>query len=139
VSDRAGPAEWASILLVEDDGAVRGLVMAMLIQAGYEVISAASEEEALRLVDRRAEPLDLLLTDVVMPGLNGRELAEKLQARRPGLPVLYMSGYADDHVIRTGVLPAGSAFLAKPFSMEVLLRSVRAVLRARVNPPSPPN
>jgi CheY-like chemotaxis protein len=92
------------------------------------VIEARNGPEALLLSERHQGPLDLLLTDVVMPRMSGRELAERLTPLRPDLSVLYMSGYTDDAVIRHGVLRAGTAFLQKPFTPAILVDRVRETL-----------
>ena len=114
------------VLVVEDSGALRDLTRRLLEDAGYRVTAADSGDDALaRGAD---EPPDLLLTDVVMPGMSGRELAEALWARTPGLPVVLMSGYTDDVVLRHGLLGAGAAFLEKPFTRAQLLGAVRAAL-----------
>ena len=92
---------------------------------------ASSGEEALGLLDGHAGPIDLLVTDVVMPGMSGRELAEAAAKRRPGLPALFLSGYTPDEVLRQGVEAAAAHFLQKPFSPASLLKKVREVLSPR--------
>jgi two-component system, cell cycle sensor histidine kinase and response regulator CckA len=116
------------VLLVEDAEPLRALAQGFLADAGYRVRSARNAEEALSLVESLAETFDLLLTDVVMPGMNGRALAEKLISRQPGLKVLYMSGYTDSVIAAQGVLDPGTQFLQKPFTEEILRRKVREVL-----------
>jgi PAS domain S-box-containing protein len=116
------------LLLVEDNDAVRRLAYEVLELSGYEVRQAASPREALELCASDDQEIDLLVTDVVMPELNGRELADRLRAERPGLRVLYTSGYTDDAMISRGVLAPGMAFLQKPFSVEQLQRKLREVL-----------
>lgn len=118
------------ILLVEDDEMVRRLVVAMLGKAGYQVQAVNGPNEALRLVADPAHNFDLLLTDVIMPGLNGRELADRVRTQRPKLPVLFMSGYTDDVILHHGVLEAGVAFVQKPLTPELLFRKIRDVLDA---------
>jgi CheY-like chemotaxis protein len=98
------------------------------------VLAAADPAAAIRVVERHGGMIHLLLTDVVMPGLSGRELADRLIARRPGLRVLYMSGYPGDAVVQHGALPVGSAFLQKPFSPDGLARKVRDVLDSEHGP-----
>jgi PAS domain S-box-containing protein len=125
-----------TILLVEDEEDVRTLARVLLQREGYTVVDAPDPHEALHLMERHAGPLDLLLTDVIMPRMSGRELADRLGALRPGLPVLFMSGYTDDAIGRHGVLEPSTAFLQKPFSPDALAHKVRAVLDARAEPPT---
>jgi len=118
-----------TILLVEDDVQVRALAKTVLVRKGYVVIEAANAEEALRLVThRRTGDIDLLLTDVVMPGMSGRQLVERVSEQYRGLKVLYMSGYTDDAIVHYGVLHSSVAFLRKPFTPATLANAVRAVL-----------
>jgi two-component system, cell cycle sensor histidine kinase and response regulator CckA len=116
------------ILLVEDDTLVRQLVLKLLSEAGYTVETAASAAEAIELVANAEAVFDLLITDVVMPVTNGRELAARLTRARPDLRVLYMSGYAESSVIGPGDLRRGMHFLSKPFTVETLRRKVRELL-----------
>ncbi|OLC01715.1 MAG: hypothetical protein AUH45_10585 [Gemmatimonadetes bacterium 13_1_40CM_69_22] len=117
-----------TILLVEDEHLVRLLARKVLERAGYRVLVAAGGAEALDLAERYAGPIHLLLSDVVMPGMNGRELMRRLAQLRPDLRVLYMSGYADEAVAQHGVLDPGTAFLQKPFTPGGLADKVRGVL-----------
>ncbi|MGB8323549.1 MAG: PAS domain S-box protein [Candidatus Acidiferrum sp.] len=117
-----------TILLAEDSDALRKLAKSYLETAGFRVISADCGEAAVELAKNFAGSFDLLLTDVVMPGMNGRVLAEHLLARQPGMSVLYMSGYTDSFIAGHGVLEPGTHLLHKPFTEEVLLRKIRAVL-----------
>jgi CheY-like chemotaxis protein len=119
-----------TVLLVEDVGAVRDIVRRVLQRRGYLVLDAGSSLEALTLAASFAGPIDLLLTDIVLPGANGRELAEKLKQARPGMRVLFTSGYTDDAVIRLGMLQHGFAFMQKPFGPETVERRVRDALDA---------
>jgi two-component system, cell cycle sensor histidine kinase and response regulator CckA len=128
LSASAGRPDRSTILLVEDEPGVRGFCAEVLEEAGYRVVQTASGPEALAAAETLEGSFDLLLTDVVLPGFNGRVLAERLQASRPGLPVLYMSGYTDDMVVRTGVVAEGTAFLQKPFTPQGLLERVQTVL-----------
>jgi PAS domain S-box-containing protein len=117
-----------AVLLVEDEGAVRQLIETYLTGQGYAVLSAQSGEEALRLCRQQSWTPALLITDVVMPGMSGRTLAELLRAANAGLKVLYLSGYTDDTVIRRGILPGGVHFQQKPFALHAFAERVRAVL-----------
>jgi CheY-like chemotaxis protein len=117
-----------TILLAEDNAGLRRLVTRWLEPAGYTVLEAATGTEALRLLEHHGEAVHLLLSDVVMPGMNGRQLAEQLAQARPGMKVLYMSGYTSDTVVRHGVLDGQVPFLNKPFTAAALLRKVREVL-----------
>jgi PAS domain S-box-containing protein len=119
-----------TILLVEDEDMVRRLVRETLERQGYKVLDAAGPVEALRIVQQHGEALHLLITDVVMPKMSGRELAEHALRERPDLKILYMSGYTDNAVLATDVLVSEMPFLQKPFSPEVLTRKVRQVLDA---------
>src|SRR5881409_1046993 len=119
-----------TILVVEDEPAVLSLSRRALEAQGYVVLAASDASDAMRVVERHGGTIHLLLTDVVMPGLSGRELADRLAAQRPGIRVLYMSGYPGDAVVQHGTLPSGSAFLQKPFSPYGLARKVRDVLDA---------
>jgi PAS domain S-box-containing protein len=117
-------------LLVEDEPEVRGLVEKILRMYGYTVLSAASPAEAIALSKGRPAAIDILVTDVIMPGMNGRELSRILAASRPELRVLYMSGYTDAVIAQQGILEPGTAFVSKPFTPDVLARKVREVLDA---------
>ncbi len=117
-----------TILLVEDNPALREMIRRRLEGCGYKVLLAGDGEEALALAAAGSEPVDLLLTDVVMPNLGGAELASRMSALRPGLRVLFMSGYTDGAIAQHGVLAEGVALLEKPFSGEQLLRAVRVAL-----------
>jgi PAS domain S-box-containing protein len=119
-----------TVLLVEDADALRKLTHMLLEQHGYRVLAAANGAEALLKTQEKPERINLLLTDVIMPGLNGRALAERLGSLQPGLKVLYMSGYTDDAIVNHGVLESGTYLLHKPFSEESLIRKVREVLDA---------
>jgi PAS domain S-box-containing protein len=130
-SPKGRPARGSeTILVVEDEAAVLSLSCRALESQGYVVLAASDGADALRVVERHGGTIHLLLTDVVMPGISGRELADQLGTRRPGIRVLYMSGYPGDAVVQHGSLPAGSAFLQKPFSPDGLARKVRDVLDA---------
>jgi PAS domain S-box-containing protein len=117
-----------AILLVEDEEMVRKLLRTLLADQGYTVLDASTPSAALRIARDHHAPIDLLLTDVVMPEQSGRRLAEALRMERPDLKVLYISGYADDAVLRAGVVEETEDFLQKPFLSEALLKKVRDVL-----------
>jgi two-component system, cell cycle sensor histidine kinase and response regulator CckA len=117
-----------TILLVEDETVVRQLVAEILETSGYAVLTAADGPSALELVRRHSDPIDLLLTDVVMPGMSGPDVAQAVMSLRPGTHVLYMSGYTDSAIGHHGVLEPGIAFLQKPFSADELTRKVRSLL-----------
>jgi PAS domain S-box-containing protein len=120
-----------TILLVEDEEAVRNVTRTYLALRGYTVLEAGCGEEALRVSDSHPEAIDLLLTDVVMPGMSGSELGREISARRPGIHVIYVSGYTAATIGEHGVQPA-SAFLQKPFSLAVLARRVRETLDSAI-------
>jgi len=117
-----------TVLVVEDDEQVRGLVCGLLSRAGYEVLGPSTPTEALKLADHHHGRIDLLLTDVVMPHLTGPELARHLALSHPTAKVLYMSGYTEEAIMHQGALDPGIAFLPKPLSPESLLSKVREVL-----------
>ena len=122
------PRGSETLLLVEDETSVREFTRDVLIAQGYRVLSAVDGEEALQVAKDHEGPIHLLVTDVVMPRMSGRELADHLEPSRPEMRVLYVSGYTDDAVVRHGVLAEGIQFLSKPFGMEALALKVRAVL-----------
>ena len=130
---RAVPAGGSeTVLLVEDDASLRKLArMILAAQGGYKVLESAGGKEAQMLAGQYKDRIDLLLTDVVMPGMGGRELSEKLATLRPEMKIMFMSGYTDDTVVRHGVLEVGTAYVQKPFTSESLLRKVRDALDAR--------
>ncbi|HUO35160.1 MAG TPA: CHASE4 domain-containing protein [Candidatus Acidoferrum sp.] len=136
-SSRSTPTGHETILFVEDEESVRELVSEYLKAAGYNVLEAIDGEHALQLATAHTEPIHLLVTDVVMPRLSGRELAVRVSVERPSLKVLYISGYTDDSVFRHGVLEGGAPFLQKPFNLRVLAAKVREVLEDRFVPASP--
>lgn len=127
-----GAANWPrgheTVLLVEDEDAVRGLVYHVLDRCGYTVLQARDSHDALQQAREHAGPIDLLMTDVVLPSVNGREVAEQVARLHPNIRTLYVSGYTDDAIVRRGILRQEVAFLQKPFSPAVLAHKVREVL-----------
>ena len=117
-----------TVLLVEDDEMVRNLVRESLVRAGYKVIDTSDPLEARRISDRHRSVIHLMITDVVMPKVSGRELAEELKGRRPNMKVLFMSGYTDNAIVNTGILQKEVAFLQKPFTPAALTQKVRDIL-----------
>jgi nitrogen-specific signal transduction histidine kinase len=117
-----------TVLLVEDEPALRFLVRGYLESSGHKVLEASSGEEALRVAAASAGPIQLLMTDVVMPGITGRALAEQLVQRHAGLKVLFMSGYTEDAIVHHGVLEPGIAFLQKPFTLTALEKKLHEVM-----------
>ncbi|MFT3841388.1 MAG: PAS domain S-box protein [Myxococcaceae bacterium] len=117
-----------TVLLVEDEAQVRSLVREVLRQRGYTVLEAASPGDALLISEQHANEVQLLLTDVVMPRMNGRELAQRVKDKWPGIRVLFMSGYTDDAIVQHGVLDGGVDFIEKPLTPDALLRKLRNVL-----------
>lgn len=133
VTPRAEPGVLSgteTILIAEDDPTLRPLAATLLRKLGYTVLEAASADEALGLARAHQETLHLLLADVVMLGMSGRDLARALAPLRPATKVLYMSGYTDDAILHHGMLEAGLNFLQKPFTPTGLARKVRDVLDA---------
>ncbi|MCW5971283.1 MAG: response regulator [Blastocatellales bacterium] len=130
-AEEAPPQGAETILLVEDEELVRQLTQQILQMHGYNVLAAADGIEAIAICESRAEPIDLLLTDVVLPQMNGRALADRLLEMRPGMKTLFMSGYAESSIVRHGVLGPGTEFIHKPFQPHALARKVRGVLDAK--------
>jgi two-component system cell cycle sensor histidine kinase/response regulator CckA len=120
-----------SVLLVEDDGAVRGFARAALSSRGFKVLEAANGRQALDLLRTHSEPIDLILTDIVMPEMDGKELADRARECRPELAVLFTSGHARDRIATEGAVEEGVHFIPKPFSGAELGRKVRETLDAR--------
>src|SRR6266568_1387132 len=118
-----------TVLLVEDEESVRQLVRETLQSKGYKVLEAENGEAALRIASAHLGSIEMLITDVVMPGMSGRELSKKLDEARPKTKVLYLSGYTEDAIMQQGVFEVGTAFLQKPFTLQMLSRKVRDVLR----------
>ncbi len=119
-----------TILLAEDEAVIRSLLVEILERDGYRVLTTSGGPEALSVAAAHRGEIRLLVSDVVMPGMDGRELAEQLATILPDIRVLFISGYATDEVSRRGVLPVDTPFLRKPFSPRELLRKVREILEA---------
>jgi two-component system cell cycle sensor histidine kinase/response regulator CckA len=117
-----------TILVVEDDAMVRKFAERVLKGFGYRILIAANGDEAVSIAGEYEGPIDLMLTDVVMPGMSGQDLENRLKASKPGIKVLYMSGYTDDAIVHHGILDRGKIFLQKPFTIEALGRKVREAL-----------
>jgi CheY-like chemotaxis protein len=120
--------EAAIVLVVDDDAAVLQVVSKVLRRSGYKVLEAGGGPEAVRIVEAQEGRIDLLLTDVVMPGMGGREVSEAVGARCPGVKILFMSAYTEDEVILQGVRVAEVNFISKPFTVDKLRTKVRDVL-----------
>jgi PAS domain S-box-containing protein len=128
---RVVPRGWETILAVEDEESLLNLVTEILKDAGYNVIPALGPKEAVRaMLEHRDRSIHMLLTDVVMPGMSGRALADQVTRERPGMRVLYMSGYTDNAIVHHGVLDPGVTFIQKPFTPDALIKKVREVLDA---------
>ena len=140
-SDSGSPAKVTSaeiggsetVLLVEDEESVRQLVRETLESKGYTVMEAENGEVGLSIAENHNGPIHMVITDVVMPGMSGRELAKRLTQLRPETKVLYLSGYTEDAIVHQGVLDTGTAFLQKPFTLQTLSRKVREVMRGETS------
>jgi CheY-like chemotaxis protein len=119
------------VLVVEDEDVVRHLARGFLENRGYKVLEATNGGEGLALCRKYQESIDLLLTDIVMPEVGGRELAEKAKPLHPEMKILFMSGYTDDMLIQEGIKLQGTPFLRKPFTLQALARTVREVLDSK--------
>ena len=126
--EAASASGTETILVVEDDESVRSLIRLALVAGGYKVLETDDPDKALDLCANHPGPIHLLLTDVVMPKMGGPAVAEKVAALRPGVKVIFMSGYTDDAIVHHGVLSAGMPFIQKPFSPAVLRGKIREVL-----------
>jgi CheY-like chemotaxis protein len=122
------PGGKETILVVEDAPAVRAIIRQVLTRLGYQVLEAHDGESAIALSAKHRGSIDLLLTDVIMPRMGGRVLADQISKQRPGMRVLYVSGYTDDAIVRHGVLEPGVNYLEKPFTPDTLAKKVRGVL-----------
>jgi CheY-like chemotaxis protein len=130
------PSGTETIMVVEDEAALRELTRVLLEDAGYTVLESSGTEDALETAKDMQRKIDLLLTDIVMPRLDGRELANQMVSLRPDLKVLYMSGYTDDIIVHRGVLTQGAVLVQKPFTKRTLLQKVRETLDSKLPAPS---
>jgi CheY-like chemotaxis protein len=126
------PAGGYTVLVVDDEEAVRRLAVRMLTWTGYQAIEARHGREALAAIEQHNGPVHLVLTDIKMPGMNGRELGRHVEQRWPGKPMLYMSGFASE-VFQGGLLEPGAPFLAKPFTQDDLTAKVRTILEGKAS------
>jgi two-component system, cell cycle sensor histidine kinase and response regulator CckA len=124
------PADGYTVLVVDDEEAVRRLAVRMLTWTGYLALEARHGREALTTIEQHSGPIDLVLTDIKMPGMSGRDLGRHVEQRWPGKPILYMSGFPSE-VFQGGLLEPGAPFLAKPFTQEDLAAKVRELLEGR--------
>ena len=127
-SAAAGKAERQTVLVVDDEEGLRSIVCRTLQQEGYGTLEAAHGAEALEVIEKAPSPVDLVVTDVVMPGMDGRELGRRLTQRWPRLPILYISAYDVNDIFRRGSPRSSAPFLQKPFPPEILVTSVRQLL-----------
>ena len=121
------PPGGYTVLVVDDEEAVRHLACRMLTWTGYQALAASHGREAIAAMEQHAAAIHLVLTDIKMPGMNGRELGRHVEQRWPGKPILYMSGFASE-VFQGGLLEPGAPFLSKPFTQDDLTRKVRSLL-----------
>jgi DNA-binding NtrC family response regulator len=133
-SDISSVLATETILLVEDEEMVRKLACDILREKGYQVLVGKNGEEAVGICKEHLGQIDLMLTDVVMPEMNGRRLAEIVQPIQQNMKVVYMSGYTDDAIVHHGVLEPGTNFIEKPFTAETLTSTIREVLQMSVKP-----
>src|SRR5262249_50568148 len=122
-----------TLLLAEDDPALRELAVTVLRSAGYTLLEAQNGVEALQIAAEYGGPIDLLVTDVMMPEMDGKELSQRMKALYPQLPTLFISGYAENVIIHQGVLETGAMFLQKPFALATLCRKVEEALERSVS------
>jgi two-component system cell cycle sensor histidine kinase/response regulator CckA len=124
------PPGGYTVLVVDDEEPVRALACRMLTWTGYQALEARHGREALATIEEHDGPVHLVLTDIKMPGMNGRELGRRIEERWPGKPIIYMSGFASE-VFRNGLLEPGAPFLAKPFTQDDLASKVRTLLEGQ--------
>ncbi|MGI9077722.1 MAG: ATP-binding response regulator [Gemmatimonadaceae bacterium] len=132
------PRGTETVLLVEDEESVRNLIRRILAKCGYTAIEAVNGREALLKFTESPDSIDLVVTDLLMPEMGGRELVERIMVIRPHVKVIFMSGYAEDAIARDGVLANGAIFLEKPFSLQTFATAVRDSLDGTRGTPAPP-
>jgi two-component system, cell cycle sensor histidine kinase and response regulator CckA len=130
-TDTSGKGSGRVVLVVDDEQGLRELVCRTLRSEGYTTLEAAHGADALRVMETSEEPVDLVVTDVVMPGMDGRELGRRLGQRWPNLPILYISAYEVNDIFRRGSPRQSAPFLQKPFPMDSLLSTVRDLIQSR--------
>jgi CheY-like chemotaxis protein len=135
-TDAPGRAAGETVLLVEDEPAVRLITARGLQEYGYGVVEASGGHQALEVLERSDGPINLLITDVILAGMDGPELARRAAELAPELPVLFISGYTDDEIVRRGLLQEGQPFLQKPFTPEALASQVTELLKRDKDSPS---
>ncbi|HXB54642.1 MAG TPA: response regulator [Vicinamibacteria bacterium] len=123
--------EMVTVLLVEDEESLRELIREILQANGYEVLEAEDPTKAIETVANYEGAIHLLLTDVLMPGMNGRALAQRVRERRPDIRILYMSGHTEDSIAQSGLVEPGALLISKPFTQESLARKLREALGPR--------
>jgi two-component system cell cycle sensor histidine kinase/response regulator CckA len=126
----AAPPSGGTILLVEDDENVRRMAAQMLKILGYTVFAPLSPQDAIAICKEADQPIDCVVTDVIMPGMSGRELVEAIRILRPGIKVLFMSGYTSDVIAHHGVLDEGVPFIQKPFDMSAIHKKIQEIIAA---------
>ncbi|HYD16831.1 MAG TPA: response regulator [Candidatus Nanoarchaeia archaeon] len=131
-TDAQSPNKAATILLVEDEECVRTVTKEVLESEGYTVLEAADANDGIEVCERHHERIDLLLSDVVMPGMNGRDMARKIIEIKPDLRVIFMSGYTDNPVLREAFSDSTTVYLQKPFTVDTLRTRIRQVLEGRI-------
>jgi two-component system cell cycle sensor histidine kinase/response regulator CckA len=131
VNPPSASGDMVTVLLVEDEESLRELIREILQANGYEVLEAEDPPKAIEIAERHQGAIHLLLTDILMPGMNGRVLAQRVRERRPAIRVLYMSGHTEDSVAQNGLVEPGALMISKPFTQESLARKLREALAPR--------
>lgn len=131
IVDQEGPVPLATILLVEDEASVRSVTREVLESEGYRIVEAQDAIDGIRVCEQFLGNIDLVLTDVVMPGMNGRDMARKLTQRHPHLKIMFMSGYTDNPVLREAFSDCRTVYLQKPFTVQTLCGKIKDMLAGR--------